>query len=369
MVYTLKVLFVTNYCPSYRLPLFEGLSKLYQTQFIFTEKEEVDTKVYGNLSYTVCTSKIDFVRLVFRGNYDIIIINFPFLLSYISGLLTFLATKIRRKTLIFWVEEWTEPVTTRRKLVLPILKYLTKHGDSIVVCGVAARKHMMWYGASSKKIFVAPDSSFVKVPSNVTLAKQGTEFVILFLGRLVEIKGIEYLIQGFAKLEKRLKNVRLVIVGEGPLKDHLKNLTIKLGIKNVEFGVATGSARVYYYVNCDLFVLPSVWLPDHCEAWGMVLNEAMQFGKPVIATDAVGAVPDLVRNGVNGFVVKNSDSEALYEAMKRLAENPELAKRMGEESQKIVNEEFTYEKMVQGFSDAITFVTQKKGQYIYSLSV
>jgi glycosyltransferase involved in cell wall biosynthesis len=186
------------------------------------------------------------------------------------------------------------------------------------------------------------------------------EFTFLYLGRLVEYKGADYLIRAFSKLEKTQKNAKLVIAGKGIFKDYLNCLIKDLDVKNVEFReVNTDSERFYYYTQCNVFVLPSVWRPDYCEAWGLVLNEAMQCGKAVITTDAVGAAPDLVKNGVNGFIVKNSDSESLYQAMRRLVENPELAKSMGANSKKIVTEHYTYEKMTKGFVDAINSTLER----------
>jgi glycosyltransferase involved in cell wall biosynthesis len=72
--------------------------------------------------------------------------------------------------------------------------------------------------------------------------------------------------------------------------------------------------------------LHSVWCPYYYEAWGLVLNEAMQFGKPVITTDAVGSAPDLIKNG---SIVKNNDVESLYQAIKTIAKDPQMAIKMG----------------------------------------
>jgi glycosyltransferase involved in cell wall biosynthesis len=107
---------------------------------------------------------------------------------------------------------------------------------------------------------------------------------------------------------------------------------------------------------CNVFVLPSIWQPDYCEAWALTLNEAMQFRKPVIATDAVGAASDLIEDGVNGFVVKNADADSPYEAMERIISDPELERRMGLESKRIIEQGFTYEHMMNGFEEAIKAV-------------
>lgn len=356
---SLKVTLITNYCPPYRLPVFEALSsKSYSVKFVFTEKDSTRDN-FGNLVSYVCKRRFELASILLRADFDVLVINFPFLTNYVSGLHAYLAAKTLRRKLVFWVEEWAEPVTLTRRLVRPLLKYMARHSDALVVCGTAAKDHMLSYGVSPNKIFLAPNASKIERPSIIQNTELKSQFVILFLGRLVKIKGVSYLIEAFSRLEKNLPQIRLWVVGEGPLKSQLENLATELGIENIDFKAASGDDRAYYYRNCDLFVLPSIWQPDHCEAWGMVVNEAMEFGKPIIVTDAVGAFPDLVKGGINGFVVKNSDSEALYQAMKKIAENPLLAKDMGKESLKIINE-YTYEKMVEGFNKAILYAKTQK---------
>jgi glycosyltransferase involved in cell wall biosynthesis len=81
----------------------------------------------------------------------------------------------------------------------------------------------------------------------------------------------------------------------------------------------------------------------------------MSMGKPVITTDAVGAAEDLVRNGVNGYVVKNGEIEELYLALRKMVEDPRLRKTMGENS-RIIFEEFNdFGKMFRGFKKAIEY--------------
>jgi len=102
-----------------------------------------------------------------------------------------------------------------------------------------------------------------------------------------------------------------------------------------------------FYDLIDIFVLPS-----NQDAWGLVVNEAMIAGKPVIVTDRVGCHPDLVQNGVNGFVYGAGDVKALSECLRCLIADPELRKRMGENSRRIVSE-YSFEQDVIGFRKAL----------------
>jgi len=124
-------------------------------------------------------------------------------------------------------------------------------------------------------------------------------------------------------------------------------------------GVFDDILKASYYKVCDVFVLPAVFLNGSCEPWGLVINEAIAFGKPVVTTYAVGAAYDLVRDDYNGYVVKNKDIGELYEALYKILLNPDLAKRMGENSRKMFEEKNNYEKMLDAFVSAINYVQQK----------
>ena len=107
------------------------------------------------------------------------------------------------------------------------------------------------------------------------------------------------------------------------------------------------------YAACDVLVVPSIATPTFREPWGLVVNEAMNRGLPVIATDAVGAVAGgLVRDRHNGYVVPAGDSAALAGAMRRLAEDPTLRTRLGDAGREDVRA-FTYDAWAAGFSRAL----------------
>ena len=96
-----------------------------------------------------------------------------------------------------------------------------------------------------------------------------------------------------------------------------------MDLKNYKFVglVVKEEELASYYKTADMFVLPSV-IREFYDGWGMVINEAMSLGNPIITTDAVGSSLELVKNGVNGFVVKNGDLNELTNALQKLIENP-----------------------------------------------
>jgi len=170
---------------------------------------------------------------------------------------------------------------------------------------------------------------------------------ILFLGRIEERKGLIYLLKAFKILEKNFSNtelpsiikergkkktkssspLRLIVVGEGPLKTDLQNWVEKNKLKNVVFEGGTKEKGVpSYYKTCDIFVSPAIY----GESFGIVLVEAMACGKPVVAFANEGYKEVLEKGKGGRFLVKPKDYKTLAKKIEILIKNKELRKEMGE---------------------------------------
>lgn len=138
----------------------------------------------------------------------------------------------------------------------------------------------------------------------------------------------------------------LVLVGEGPLRGDLERLARELGLvvrDGVVDPIPSGGAEVVFYpfqqadvtplffARCEAFVLPS-----SREEWGLVVNEAMACGAPVIVSNRVGSHFDLVRDGGNGFIFAPADAEQLARILSRFEEDPALSRRLGDEGSKMI---------------------------------
>ena len=161
------------------------------------------------------------------------------------------------------------------------------------------------------------------------------DFFILFVGRLIKMKGIEYLIRALKDLISQYGNLKLVIVGDGNAREDNERMASSIR-ENVIFA---GYRNDVYRFMCaaDIVVLPSL-----CEGCPNVVLEAMACGTPVIAS-RVGAVPDIIENDETGIIVEPKDVEGLKKALVRLMENRELAKKMGERGRERVEKEFTWD--------------------------
>jgi glycosyltransferase involved in cell wall biosynthesis len=149
--------------------------------------------------------------------------------------------------------------------------------------------------------------------------------VILYLGRLVERKGVHYLLMALQQVLKEVKEVKLVVVGEGPWKGRLMKLSRELGLGEVvEFLGYKSREEVWKYcVSCDFMVAPST----HHESFGLVVVEAMASGRPIIATDVTGFNEVFVEG--TGFLIPPRDVGALREKILLLARDRKLREEMG----------------------------------------
>jgi len=163
--------------------------------------------------------------------------------------------------------------------------------------------------------------------------------IILFLGRLHRIKGLDTLIPAFAEIIK--KEPKAVLVLAGPDDENYKREVLKfidevnLRTSDIVFtGMLVGEDKTAVYKESDVFVLPS-----YSENFGMVVVEAMYSCLPVVITKYVGIAPEIIKNNA-GIVIKKNEKE-LTEAILKILNNPALAQKMGESGKRLVETEFS----------------------------
>jgi len=171
---------------------------------------------------------------------------------------------------------------------------------------------------------------------------------ILFVGRLVERKGIEYLIKAFSKVISKYNSYTLRIVGDGPIKNSLLSLTKSLGLKSkvIFAGFVSKHELIESYKKAAAFVLPAIVdSKGDTEGLGVVLIEAINYGVPVIASN-VGGIPDIVKDKITGILVPEKDSNALSEAMMNLLENKELRQKLTKNATEHIQKYFSWSTVV-----------------------
>ena len=169
-----------------------------------------------------------------------------------------------------------------------------------------------------------------------TVSADSKEVRVLCVARLIERKGVEYLLRAMARdISDRLV---LDVVGEGPLMGELRRLADQLGLgTKVEFlGFVYGEALTDKFRDADIFTLPSL-----SESCSMALLEAMASGLPVVASN-VGGIPELVADGENGFLVPPAEPEALRAAIDRLAASPGLRSKFSLANRRKIEGSYTW---------------------------
>lgn len=176
--------------------------------------------------------------------------------------------------------------------------------------------------------------------------------IVLFLSKLIKWKRPLILLEAKRYINKKFI---LLYVGTGYRLKALKEYVSKHKIDNVYFsGFQNYSQISKFYAISDIFVLPSLG-----EAWGLVINEAMCFGLPVITTNKVNSSYDLIKNGINGYIIPANDLNALIKALDELLSNPYKMKIMGRASQEIISG-WSYTQYIDGLLQALEFIEKNK---------
>jgi glycosyltransferase involved in cell wall biosynthesis len=226
-----------------------------------------------------------------------------------------------------------------KELFKKIILWLT---DGFICFGKSSADYLLELGVPPSKIL----SSKAAVVDNDLLAQKHTkaalvreqqktklslpQYNFIYTGRLIELKNLILLLKCFNKIKS--PNWGLVLLGDGDQKPDLERLIKIENIKNVTF--VNG---VNWYEVTETMALADVFiLPSTSEAWGLVVNEAMVCGLPVIVSDCCGCVEDLVQNGKNGFSFDPYNEEGLTEKLLYFIQNPSQLKPMGEASRQII---------------------------------
>jgi glycosyltransferase involved in cell wall biosynthesis len=363
-----RVAFVDYFCPHYRRPLFEELARRMEMDFYFFS--DARDKWWNSRLPTIEDG--DFRRIALRryriagepfvpalplrlrpDRYDAVIknLNGRLMLPALYG-----AARLRQVPFVLWTGMWFHPRTPFHRLSRPVTEALYRDVPAIVVYGEHVKRVLLEVpGVEAEKIFVAGQAVDASRFEAVQPARNGGP-VVLFVGQFEERKGIDDLLAAFERVADPDAELRLI--GNGSLERHIRQRTN--GHSRVTIvGHVPQDALPAELARATCLVLPSVTTRETNEPWGLVVNEAMHAGLPVIATDAVGAAAGgLVHNGRNGYVVPERNPERLGDAMRRLLGDPESAVRMGRQARADAAE-FNYDRMADAFQGAVEYAVQR----------
>lgn len=349
----------------YRLPFFKKISEKHDLDLVFTHinvmkdiyDNEVQYEIEGleGVDYTVLANSHGFCRGLFskaRNRYDVTIGgSWDTLQELMESIGLFAVTKLKKEKFIIWREDWDweKRNSLKEKMLNVVIKYLCNHSDAILVPGLLHREYFRTkIGVPEDKIHIMPNVS--NIDGNADISKKNHETKkILYVGRLIERKGVVYLLEAFKEL--KVDNCELIIVGSGNQEEQLKQYVTDNNMDNIEFaGKVNNEELEEFYNQSNLVVVPSI-NKGMGDPWVFVLNEAMYYYNPVIATTAVGAAPDMIKG--NGFIVDEKNSEDLRKAIEKILNDNELEKKMCLKSREIIDNEFQYSNMIDAFDNTL----------------
>lgn len=259
----------------------------------------------------------------------------------------------------FWVEPTSDAWTKRYRWKESLKKWVFPRMDGLITTGPTGRSFCRRYGADDAHIFEAQYGVDVDYFAAASRAKRsqreevrnrlgvhGTTFI--YVGRFWHGKGLDTLLDAFTVLQRHHLDVSLLLVGDGEDESRLRKRCEDDAIGNVIFhSFMQRDVLPEAYVASDVFVFPTLGDP-----YGLVVDEAMATGLPIISSSAAGEIDVRVKNGVNGFVVPPSNSAELLSRMEWIASNTERIPEMGKQSQLMIASN-TPDRFAQNFENAV----------------
>jgi glycosyltransferase involved in cell wall biosynthesis len=264
---------------------------------------------------------------------------------------------------VLWASLWAHPRTPAHALSYLPLRHIYRHADAVVTYGPHVSAYVSERRGSPEGVFVAPQAvsadEFGKEISPELRAHARAHagappvggFLALFVGRLVREKGVRVLLDAWRRAGLG-EDAVLALAGEGPLRAEAARQPDDVQA----LGFVPRDHLPALYAAADVLVLPSIRTETFLEPWGLVVNEAMHQGTPVIVTDAVGAARGgLVRDGRNGFVVPQRDAAALATRLQSLSQSERLRESLGRAGRRDVAS-FNYAAWVAGMRRGLAAV-------------
>ncbi len=322
-----RLLFLTNFASPYRVHFFDELSKYMDVTVLYSDRvEDIKhrdaawfekgegsfhpvqlTRVASVGDENLCLDVLPWLK---KGRFDHIIIG-----GYSSPTAVLAMLWLRLQGIPFWMEVDGGVIRQESRLKYFVKKTLVCLAKRHLSTGRETTKYLVHYGAKEENIRSYPFSSLHQadilkdVPSReekLALRQElgiSEENMVLAIGQFIHRKGFDVLLRAAGSVEK---NTGIYIVG-GEATQEYQKLRQELGADNVHFlGFQKKDSLARYYWAADLFALPT-----REDIWGLVINEAMAYGLPVITTDRCVAGMELIEDGVSGYIVPVEDCEAL----------------------------------------------------------
>jgi len=299
-----------------------------------------------------------------KNDFEIIHVHFPFPLA-IFGIAMKFASK---KPMIVSCHGSEVNMAKRNPVFRLLFRFMMRYAEIITVNSTFMKKEVLKI-IENRQIEVIPMGSGIgAVKLKEMKNKKGDKTKILYVGRLIECKGVKYLIDAFKTLDS--EKYELHIVGDGPERERLEEYTLsqlccqlpKIGSPNlcppvsgglrgyIHFhGYLSGIDLEKMYKDASVFVLPSIIDGGgYTEGLGTVLIEAILYGVPVIGSN-VGGIPDIIVDGETGILVPEKDPKAIAEAIKNIVDNVDMTEKLVTQAKEVIADRFSWKTITNKF--------------------
>lgn len=372
----MKILFLTNYPSPYKVEFFNSLGAHIDLDVVF--EQEISEQIHRNSHWFIekyynfkpiflkknwfgnkfiC---LEIINVLNKNNYDLIIVgNY----ATLTGILAIQILK--KKKVKFAIQADGGQEKSGRGLKELLKKNLISSATWWLSSSEVSDKYFLKYGAKGKGIYRYPFSSFkreevlekvlthqdkIKIRNKLNMSE---EKIILTVGRFDRKKGFDTLIKTAKIIEK---NVGVYIVGGKPTPEYLKIIS-DLNINNVKFiDFKSKDLLKEYYKAADLFVLPT-----RNDVWGLVINEAMTNGLPIITTNKCVAGLELIEDYENGFIYPVDNIKELAEKINMILMDTNLRTKMSNNNLKKIKN-YSLEDMVEVFNSNLKEIVEKKNE-------
>lgn len=357
----MSVALVTNYIPPYRAPLYRLLAERYGVE-VFCFGGEAAYVADHHRALDSQAEEASFPVHVLRHQRDAALLaaGHDAVITAVAGRTavpaSWFGARRSQTPFILWASLWRHPRTPAHALSYPLMRHLYRGADAVLTYGPHVSQYVERHRGRDGRVFVAPQAVEADLFGRSVSEDERAAWreaagirpnapLVLYVGRLVREKGVETLLQAW-EASYRDGEV-LCLAGEGPLRgrDAGPHVIYPGHVERADLPAA--------YAAADFVVLPSLMTRGFLEPWGLVCNEAMHQGRPVVATTAVGAASGgLVRDADTGQIVPPGDSVQLAATMRRLLDDAARREQLGRNARAAVAS-FTHEAAADAFGAAL----------------
>ena len=373
----MKVLFLTNYPVPYRIDFFNELGKLCDLTVLFEQHpDEVSDREHTGNTTTFQMFKGEFLHgpriklgcyylnfdalswVIKANQYDVVIFGI-----YSSPTQAMMITFMKLLRRIYVLNSDGGFIKDDRFVAKQIKRFLIRNATLYLASGESTKRYLEHYGAAPRRVRIYPFTSLkekdvLEEPaSNERIAMLRTQYgipeklVVLGVGQFIKRKGWDVLLKAAQILHPC---VGIYIIGGNETEEY-RQLVSQYGLQTVHFLPFMGKEELSdYYALSDLFVLPT-----REDIWGLVINEAMAHGLPVITTKSCLAGLELVEDGINGFLVENEDAESLSDRINQILKNDVLREQM-KRNNRIKIQSYTIENMAAVTADMLNGIRKQR---------